>query len=165
MNITGKVVGLGKAGLMSKVGRPFTVHSVTLDNGQQFEVGFKQPFSVGQDVNVEAEMKYGKLTMTGVGGSGGSSNQSNPTQSGGASNSGALAFPIPLTSKEQSICRQSSLKAAIELCTGDGSNGVDLADPKETDEVAEAIIALAYKFTDFVTGNREAKMVNEKVGQ
>jgi hypothetical protein len=159
MNITGKVVGLGKAGLMSKAGKPFTVHSVTLDNGQQFEVGFKQPFSVGQDVNVEAEMKYGKLTMTGPGGS---SPQSNSTQSGGSS-SGALAFPIPLTSKEQSICRQSALKAAIDVVNGMGARKISL--PEAPDLLAEFIIEMAYKFTDFSTGNREVKMVNEKVGK
>jgi|CXWL01.1.fsa_nt_gi hypothetical protein len=155
MNITGKVVSVGYSSLISKkTGKPFKVHSVTLDNGQQFEVGFQQPFLVGQNINVEVETKYGKQAMVGQGGSGGAAS-SPPSVS-----SGALAFPIPLTSKEQSICRQSALKAAVDIyqCIG-------IEPSSNMDALAEDIISLAYKFTDFSTGNRETKMVNDKVGK
>ena len=160
--INGCVVGVNSERRTAKAtGKPFTVHSVSLDTGETLEVGFKQPYVVGQRVVGTAEMKYGKLALVSSGGG------SVPMAAGGGSPptaSAPAAFPTPLNSKEMSICRQSALKAAVDVFNVvGGATTRNLFDDKVLDEVAEQVIKLAYKFTDFSTGHREVKMVKDSV--
>src|SRR5688572_116914 len=60
----GQVVSLSSEVITPKSGgRSFRVHKVDLDTGQSINVGFKQPFSVGDKVSIPAEMKYGEWKM------------------------------------------------------------------------------------------------------
>lgn len=74
---------------------------------------------------------------------------------GASSTNDRFAFPIPLNSNQRSICRQSSLKIAVELYNNVTVNG----DSLEKD--ADNIIALAMKFERYVTGDMDKDILKD----
>ncbi len=138
--------------------RPFKVHTVKLDNGEQIEVGYKQPYTVGQMFNSEVEFKYGKYKE--VKPLAGAPSTSSATSTPVAAT--PMAFPIPKANKETAIIRQNALTNAVNAVNQMQSLG--LTSHKTADEIANEVISLAYKFAEFSSGQREVRLTKELVG-
>lgn len=157
MKITGNVVNVYSKTITRPGKRSFNVHYVELDTGKSVNVGFKQPFIVGQAISVDAEMAYGELKMGAVATTGGGEVTpigSAPSSGGGKSYSSGRndKFPVPTTHGDFSIIRQNALTNAVNTVMN-SSEGI-----VATDETVERIIAIAYKFADFSSGQREVKL-------
>jgi hypothetical protein len=144
--------------------RPFTVHRVQLANGDEVEVGFKQPYRVGDNFNSEVEFKFGKWKeVRALGGAAPATPA--PSSPSGASTSGNGApatFPIPKGNKESAIIRQNALTNAVKLFEVQAATSDEAA---LTDEVAaERVIQIAYKFAEFSSGQREVRLAKDLTG-
>lgn len=132
-------------------------------NGQDINIGFKKSVEEGQNVTLDVEQKYGELQM--VRGSGPKQaavgQASTPAKNMPAAKQ-TQEFPVPTNSRSTSICRQSGLNRAVEVSIAllnagefhDGDGNLDQS------EFENRVFELAYKFTDFSTGQREVKMAN-----
>jgi hypothetical protein len=164
---TGKIVALPSEQKAAKAtGKPFTVHAVVLEDGTKIEVGFKQPYSVGEYFNRTVETKYGKLVDSGPAEPG--DTEPGPSPSPAAPSRPAppsgRTFPVDIGSPEMSIIRQNALTNAREAVSNFmgypnvANSGATKAERQQTlDAIAEDIVYLAYKFTDFSSGQREVK--------
>ncbi len=173
MKKTGKIISVDRRGGVAKAtGKPFTIHIVKLEDGTEVEVGFNQPYSVGEYFDRTVEMKFGKLADVGPAKPGDSevSSPSPRAAAGGAPSapSGGRTFPVGLESPEMSIIRQNALTNAREAVMGMydpntiSFNRLTKEERQQAlDSVAEDILYLAYKFTDFSSGQREAKQARE----
>lgn len=159
---SGKVVNTLSETITKPGKRPFSVHRVVLATGDEVEVGFKQPYHIGDMFNSEVEFKYGKYKEVRALGSA-------PVTSGGggvmaaAAAAPGMAFPIPKASKETAIIRQNALTNAVNLYTShletQGAAGIG-----DWDKAVEHILGLAYKFAEFSSGQREIRLAKELVG-
>lgn len=134
---------------VSKAGKPMTVHYVKLDDGREVNIGFKKLFEEGDTFTGGVELKYGELQHV----PGGSDGPGKPAPS-----AAPAAFPVDLRSKDNSICRQSALKAAVDTVSNYYTSVSSATPPAKLDEYAEEVLTIAYKYADFSTGNRERKM-------
>lgn len=159
---SGKVVDVQYESKSPPGKRPFKVHRVVLNNGDEVEVGYKQPYKIGDLFNSEVEFKYGKwkeirpLGSVPSGTAGGSSAASAPTPA-----PAAMAFPIPKANKETAIIRQNALTNAVNFFNNAGAPhmaGMAL------DEQADYVLKLAYKFAEFSSGQREMRLAKELAG-
>jgi hypothetical protein len=156
---------------ISKPGkRPFTVHKVCVD-GMWYEAGYTKPaFGIGEQVNFEAEKKYGKMAITstinrGAGGGSAPAPSAPPASSGGGGGGrsyGGVAkeFPVPALHPDRSIIRQNALAHATKLVCDAGV--IEAGD--NLDDWAETIVGLAYKFEEYATGQREVAFLKEVEG-
>lgn len=132
-------------------------------NGQDINIGFKKSVEEGQNVTLDVEQKYGELQM--VRGSGPKQaavgQAPTPAKSMPAAKQ-AQEFPVPTNSRSTSICRQSGLNRAVEVATTMYNRGSfdDSTGMPDNQMFEDKIFELAYKFTDFSTGQREVKMAN-----
>ncbi len=149
---------------ITKPGKPpFQVHRVQLNNGDEVEVGFKQTYAVGDNFNSEVEHKYGKWKevrrLAGVP-SNPSASAANPSSPASSGNGAPATFPIPKGNKEQAIIRQNALTNAVNAVARftDGT-------PRGTfDEYTDQILATAYKFAEFSSGQREVRLAKDLTG-
>lgn len=172
---SGKIVALETEGKTSKAtGRSFSVHSVVLEDGTRVEVGFKQPYMAGTYFNRTVEMKFGKLTDVGPAAPGETEvlSPSSLSSTSRAAGPTGRTFPVGIDSPEMSIIRQNALTNARELVSAlfdmtPANVGVaetaSKADRQQyLDARVEDILYVAYKFTDFSSGQREQKLANEQ---
>jgi hypothetical protein len=150
--------------------RPFTVHSVVLEDGTVVEVGYKQPYRVGEYFNRAVETKYGKLKDMGPAVAGdselGSSPPATPGRPAAVGAPTGRTFPVSQESPEMSIIRQNALTNAREVVMAAYErgpiNGQAKADRQQMlDTIAEDVLYLAYKFADFSSGQREVKQARD----
>ena len=142
MHKVGKVVATPSNTRTSKAGRPYTIHSVVLDDGSTIELGFEQTYQVGDQFSGLVETKFGKLKLTtavdptpGV---------HVPAASAGAS---APAYSAPsggITAKDKAIIRQNALTASANVYAATLKAGA-VPDP-------EAILGLADTLSQFAIG-------------
>jgi len=168
---SGKITALGSRGGVAKAsGKPFTINTVLLEDGTEIEVGFKQPYSVGEYFSRRVEVKFGKLADVGAAVPGdvemAATSPAPAARSAGSAPSGggyqARVFPVGRESGEISIIRQNALTNARELVLGMvAGTGLPLAKAdrqQALDAIVEDVLYVAYKFADFSSGQRE---VNE----
>ncbi len=173
--IEGVVQSLWTKQKTSKAGNPFTLHYANVD-GTEVCLGFRNEENIekGESVSLNVEEKFGELQVVSGKSTHGSSGAVNTTIPKSGDQSAKLgrdsrgyqsAFPVPKNTKDISICRQSSLNRAIELVQAFPSSFLGKDDDYEylpsSEEITEAVISLAYEFTDFVTGHREEKAAEE----
>lgn len=168
--ISGVVQGISPFnGVSKRTGKPFTIWTVTVD-GRDIKAGFKKPtYEIGQNVSIPVEVnKWGDTEMIQPGkpmsGGGGSSAPAKP--SGGAAPSGGRTFPVQINSPEMSIIRQNALTNANKLLETLVDNGVEFGGKETYDQITpeewtEELVKIAYKLTEFSSGQREAKAVAE----
>lgn len=157
---SGKVVNTTRDAKVSpRTGKPYTVHGVELDSGEQIEIGFKQAYKVGDSFNSEVEFAYGKwkekraLGSAPIGATTVLKEVHTPPT--------AMAFPIPKANKETAIIRQNALTNAVKACDDYAEHTGKLL---PLDEFIEQVISVAYKFAEFSSGQREIRMSKELVG-
>lgn len=156
--VAGKVTEISTRTVNTKFG-PKPAFTVNLDNGSSFTTDFKNPASLGISVgdNVSAncqENKYGpKFESLAAPGTAGTAPPVG-TRSGGAA---GRPFPVPKNSGEMAIIRQNSLTNAVNWY----NNLVGTEAEQDDDLVSERIIAMAYRFAEFSSGQREARFVEE----
>jgi hypothetical protein len=121
---------------------------IAVIGNQEVNLGFKHNFSEGETVSIEAEHKYGSLQYVGPAQAGAVATPASATPQGASAGASNAAFPVKTGANGTSICRQSSLKAALEYYGLPGT-----ADAPTIEDV----IQTAYIFTDFATGQREMK--------
>lgn len=163
----GTVVSLDQVFKTSRTtGKQFPINYVELDNGARINVGFNQPYAVGQVVSIPTEVAYGELQVPRNPPSGGGASagpplvdkKSKPTQNR-APYGRNTRFPVPKDHGDVSIMRQNALTNAVSFITE--MEGFD------TDDMAgsiEKVIETAYKFAEFTTGQREERMAREIMG-
>lgn len=161
--VSGVVRNLSSKRITSKAGRTFTLHLVELEDGTVVNVGFKQPFSIGDNVKLNVEEKFGELKLI-VGGAASSGGGGGGDSGGGAPapavkksfESGRnTKFPVPETHGDYSIIRQNALTNAVAYFNESGSG------TKSLDEGVDEIIKIAYKFAEFTSGHRERRLMKE----
>ena len=165
---TGKVISLDQVFKQSrKTGKQFAINYVELDSGARINVGYDQPYTVGQSVTLPVEFTYGELQVprnSASGAKAGAGQVSTTTKTKGADNRAPYGrnnqFPVPGGHGDISIMRQNALTNANTLLVQ--GSFVD-ATIMELDEAVEVIIATAYKFCEFTTGHREERMAKEAV--
>jgi len=131
------------------------VHYIQVDT-DTVNVGFKNPYEMGEVVTLNVEESYGELRVA-KGPSTGASGSVSMDKTSAVANAGPrkAAFPVPLEANGTSICRQSSLNRAVEAINDMQVH--DIIDFDSQEQYEKAVLELAYKFTDFVTGQREVK--------
>jgi len=147
---TGVVKSVRQEQKIAKSGKPYTHHYVMLatptEGDVELNTGFKNPFTVGEEISVNAEVKFGSLQVIPPGTPSGGPGTAPPAKGRGYERT----FPVAIDSPEMSIIRQSSLKSAAELVASLNVEG-------DLDVATERTITMAYKFTEFASGQREAK--------
>lgn len=134
--------------------RPFKVYTVVLSTGEEVEIGYKPTYKTGDNFNSEVEFKYGKYKeVKPLGASGATTGVTSSAPSSVAS----MAFPIPKASKETAIIRQNALTNAVKLIADGNYATPDL------DATVEKVLATAYKFAEFSSGQREIRLTKELV--
>ena len=148
MNISGTVTALDSKVLTSNnTGKKFRVHYIELDTGDRVNVGFNNPFKVGQNLTLEAEQKYGELKLVGnapSGGGGSPAPKKADANTGGARTyASQRPFPVPKTSGEMAIIRQNALTNAVTMfCNGALEFVPNKDDMKDTSELVEEVIKM-----------------------
>lgn len=149
----------------NKTGKKFRVHYVELDGGEVINVGFNNPFKVGQRVTLDAEQQYGELKMSQSGGGGGGAAPAPKQAAAPKSNyvpPSARPFPVPKNTGEIAIIRQNALTNAVTMfCNGALEFVPNKEDMKSVDELVEEVIKMAYAFAEFSSGNREVRLAAE----
>lgn len=182
--VTGTVVALTERTIMSKAGKKYPKHGVTLDSGQFFELdGFKQRYSVGDRVeSIPVAYNYkiwteipktsgvglppAPATMAGVS-SATAPAALRPAAAGGAGSwSKDVGFPIPQDSYQMAIIRQNALTNATALVNHLPTPAVIGKEALQDEAFARAEMAvkIAYKLTSFSSGHLDA-MVAESVAK
>lgn len=145
---------------MNKWGRPMTKYVTTLDStDDRIDCGFKRPpFDIGHEVSLSAVYKYKTWNW----------DTSAPVTAGQPATKPAAAakapvptgrtFPVAVDSPEMSIIRQNALQHAARIIASR-----DIPKAVTDDAVAERVIAMAYKFAEFASGQREVKAARTKV--
>ncbi len=169
---SGKIIATNDKQVTPPGRRPFTVHSVTLEDGTTVEVGYKQPYRVGEYFNRDCEMKFGSLKDVGPAAPGatvgGPSPSPKPYTALAVAAPAGRTFPVNPESPEMSIIRQNALTNARELVTSTFVHQ-EVMDPladqdvrrKVLDNMVDDIMYVAYKFADFSSGQREVKKAHE----
>lgn len=174
--LNGTVQALGQRNFTSKAGKNLTVHSVQVD-GTWIEVGFKQPYNVGSIITADVEYAYKRYQITPnpanpalpqVPGSGGAAAgapaavSSAPSTTSQAS-SGPSSFPIPMTAgRETAIIRQNALTNAVAVVNAlSGETDFSMSEGGELKARIDSIIATAYKFAAFSSGNLDAEVIDK----
>jgi len=166
MKITGEVVDTTSKVITAKAtGKKFRVHYIELDGGEVINVGFKNPYTVGAKVSIDAEEKYGELKAlnpNSTGNDSGTTRQAaSQPSSGGRVPASGRPFPVPKTSGELAIIRQNALTNAVTMfCNGALEFVPNKDDMKSVDELIEEVIKMAYAFADFSSGQREVKLAS-----
>ena len=163
MQIKGTVDSVSDKVITSKAGKRFKVHYVIMDDGSEVNVGFKQPFNVGQYVTLDVEQKYGELKMlsTSNGNAQTVSKQAPTTGTSARTPVSSRPFPIPKTSGEMAIIRQNALTNAVTMfCNGALEFVPGKDEMKSTDELIEEVLKMAYKFAEFSSGQREVALAS-----
>ncbi len=171
----GKVVNLDQIMKKSnRTGKLFPINYVELDNGARINVGFDQPYAVGQTVSIPTEVAYGELQVPrnppsgGAAPSGGEATgttapqPTKPTQNR-APYGRNTRFPVPKDHGDVSIMRQNALTNAVSFLNSRVTGGQDV-DDISLDDALEMVIETAYKFAEFTTGQREERMAREIMG-
>lgn len=156
--VSGTIDSIRAKEVNTKFGPKNVYHAMI--NGQDVNLGFKHNYSEGETVSLNCEHKYGSLQAistapAGVSDGGGTSVAAGPTTYKEKS-----LFPVELNSTGTSICRQSSLKAAVEVV----HDMVELGTLENLDYegYVEKVIETSYAFTDFATGQREVKAARQQ---
>lgn len=170
--VSGTVTRLdSRSNVSKKTGKPFSIYSVTV-NGTDIEVGFKQPYKVGD--TFESNVEYAFKTYRVVAGVPDPSLPPIPNSSGGTSFPSRPApgmaestFPISIKDgRSTSIIRQNALSNAVALVNSLPETVDDLTpstDPKvETRARADLAIEIAYKFAAFSSGNADLEFLAPK---
>jgi hypothetical protein len=154
--ITGKIDSIFTKEVNTKFGPKAVYHAMI--NGHDVNLGFKTECVEGEQVTLNVEHKYGGYqllqgapsgTPTAVGPAGSAPSAAAPARASKG------AFPVEPNANGTSIVRQSSLNRAVEVIAMLISSGI--FSPKSEDEYMAKLFDLAYTFTDFGTGQREAK--------
>lgn len=163
MQIKGTVDSVTDKVITSKAGKRFKVHYVVMDDGQEVNVGFKQPFAVGQYVTLDVEQKFGELKMLSSSNGNAQAVSKSAPASGSAPRPSASSrpFPVPKTSGEMAIIRQNALTNAVTMfCNGALEFVPGKDEMKSTDELIEEVLKMAYKFAEFSSGQREVALAS-----
>lgn len=128
-------------------------------NGNDVNVGFKCEYVEGETVTLEVEHKYGGYQLVQK------FNTSTSTKSVGntpardsvaaPTKASAPAFPVNKNTKDISIIRQSSLNRAVESVGAMLADGIIKLDTEQA--YLDKVLAIAYLYTDFGSGQREVK--------
>lgn len=141
-------------------GRSFRIHYAELESGEVINVGFSQPFKVGDSISVDVETKFGELKVTSSSVAPDSGTKSVPvgTKPYAPSTGKNTVFPVPNTHGDYAIIRQNALTAAVNAAGPRSATGSD-------EEYAERVIKMAYKFAEFTSGHREKRIAREQAAK
>jgi hypothetical protein len=152
---------------------PKTAYTGMLTDGRKLQFNFKNPATLGvtAPATINAEVEEGKYGLEFKGLSSGAPSTASTTglvaKPTGAGASGR-PFPVPVNSGEMAIIRQNALTNAVNwfnrmpLVTEDADG--NLIPPPSDADMAERIIAMAYRFAEFSSGQREVRVVDEMDG-
>lgn len=163
--VTGTVVEITTRAVAGKFGKPGTAYGIKLDNGNTYSAGFKSPHcSVGDNVTFDVIVngKYENADSASIVINGKGTAAPTPSYSGGAGRSGG--FPVATDSDKYAIIRQNALAHAVATVGafyGNGCIAIWEGGDANFDVYVEKVIETAYKFTDFSSGQREVKAVEE----
>jgi hypothetical protein len=130
-------------------------------NGQDINLGFKNPYVVGESVTLNVEHKYGGFQLIQGGAPPSTSNVPGSAASNGSAStpppvqmaSKPAEFPVPNNTKGITIARQNSGGHAARIVAA----MIDAEMINNKADVLSTFIDLAYEITDFATGQREQK--------
>jgi len=147
-NITSKSVTLKNG---PRAGKSVPVYSMMVD-GKEIELGFKKPTTEEGELFrgsvSDSPNRFGKYELETPNGSTVKSLPSTTTHS-----TRAWSFPIPKDDHATSICRQSALKAAVDILTNTGF----YAGAKKADDVVVVTLNMASKLATWTTGQTEVE--------
>lgn len=157
MKVEGTVDNIFSKTKDTRSGKQVTIFYAEV-GGWTINMGFKPIWEEGEYVSVNVEEKYGELQVS-KGGPKVSASPSMGKSSSGTTKGGSYGakgkFPVEPTDSQVSIIRQSSLNRAVESVNTLMEQGIiKLVD---MDEYENTVFELAYKYTDFGTGQREVK--------
>jgi hypothetical protein len=159
--VTGKVVGCPTRTIQVKrgprAGKDATVHSIEVDtpNGLiEVNVGFRQPYEVGESVNLSCDRTQFGLEV--------SKSQAGPAAPAAKASvqhvqPARVGFPVGKDTKDISIIRQNSMTHASRI-VDDMVRGGIIGKPQSEEEYIEKVFDVAYQITEFSSGHREVKM-------
>lgn len=166
MNIDSNITSIDfESKVSSKTGKTFKIWSCTLEDGTVLKMGFNKPkYVVGQRIVGTATVnRFGDVEFSAGG------PETKPPAGGAPSRATTAAgrtFPVSKTSPEMSIIRQNSLtnantvmKTLMQNVEFSKLGLLDGAGVFDVDKFSEMLMNYAYMFTDFSSGQREAKMV------
>lgn len=161
------VSSIGSTPFTAKTGKSYNSHYVVTADGEQIEVGLKQKYAVGARINVDVDKQFGKLKE--VGPPTGVPTKAEPAPLRGTSPAFSRqekVFPVPELSGEMAIIRQNALTNAVNVVVNKSSVllGVDKTKAEREqflNALVEDILGIAYKFADFSSGHREAKLARQ----
>lgn len=160
--VSGIVVEIKTRSVAGKFGRPGTAYNIVLDDGNSYSAGFKSPpCSAGDKVQFDVVMngKYSNADFNSIEVLGKGAVPAAASTSYSPSRSSGGGFPVATDSDKYAIIRQNALTNAVATL---GRFTQDNPAATQTlDELVEQIIEVAYKFTDFTSGQREVKAVEE----
>lgn len=142
---------------------PADVYHAVID-GHDVNLGFRTNKKEGEYFNHEVQQnKFGEYEIVKGSNSNGAANNRAPANNSKPAAPAAKPhkqFPVEINTKDTSIIRQNALTNAREaVCAMMALEGNKKFDDSD---VGERIIALAYQFADFSTGQREVKAANAK---
>ena len=148
MHKQGKVVATPSQTRNAKsTGRPFTIHSVVLDTGDTIEIGFEQPYKIGDIFSGMTETKYGKLKLT-IPTDPNANVTQQPTSAATSGHAEApAAGPGSCTAKDKAIIRQNALTAAANIYAATIKPGLTTSMPP-----AEDVLTYAEQLSEFALG-------------
>jgi len=152
--ITGVIDSITTQDVQTKFGQKQVYHAMI--NGHDVNLGFKTECIIGQQVTFNVEHKYGGYQLL-QGAPTGTPTEVGPpgTPPVGASKATKAAFPVATNAREMSIVRQSALNRAVESVALLVEKGVITLTTESAYQ--EKVLEFAYFYTDFGTGQREAK--------
>jgi hypothetical protein len=161
------VANVGSNPFTAKSGKTYNSHYVITQDGDQIEVGLKAKYKIGDRFYADIDKKFGKLTEVGPPSGVPSKPSSAGVPAGDSNTKQARVFPIPELSGEMAIIRQNALTNAVNLINSKFSQIVGADKTKaEREQLADAyvedVLRVAYKFADFSSGHREAKLARER---
>jgi hypothetical protein len=157
--IEGVIDSIYNKQVTTKFGPKAVYHAMV--NGHDVNLGFKTNHVEGETVRLNVEHKYGGYQLIQGNGAGSTatprpSQQDTPAAAAPpATRSKGPAFPVDTNTKDISIIRQSSLNRAMEAM--DILMASEIIAPKTVEEFNKQVLAIAYEYADFGSGQREVK--------
>jgi len=129
------------------------IHWFRMEDGTEFNTGFKKEFSKGEHVSIVVDMKYGALQYEPSIKPGTPAAKATPAATKGSSYTPKAkgAFPIDPKDGQMSIIRQSSLTRAIEAV--DAMQTSELLNFANDGDYLRYVLKTALIFTDYASGN------------
>ena len=167
MRVEGIVNDVSSKRITAKSGKQYDIWSADIA-GTVVKFGFDRPsFTNGEHIAVEAQSnKWGELEVIKPGKPSAKKVFSPPVGAPASKSAGYTPkpFPLPKTHGDTAIIRQNALTNANATVAALVHSGA-IQDGLDPDDMTDLVIEIAYKYADFSSGQREAKIVAGKTDE